>query len=32
MLVAPRGQRVKHCFVLLLVVYNFLDQHVPVTI
>ena len=32
MLVAHKGQRVKHCFVLLLVVYNFLDQHVPVTI
>ena len=32
MLVALRGQRVMHCFVLLLVVYNFLDQHVPVTI
>ena len=32
MLIALRGQRVKHCFVLLLVVYNFLDQHVPVTI
>ena len=32
MLIALRGQSVKHCFVLLLVEYNFLDQHVPVTI